>query len=128
MSSSAGATSEPSRSVGFSPSEVDFFAKLFRMEAIDVIRELQSYGAEVYVHDPVADGDEAMHEYGVKLTAWEDLPKAGAAVAAVSHARFRERGLAAIASRLHPGAVLADVKSGFDPSAVAAAGLKLWRL
>jgi UDP-N-acetyl-D-galactosamine dehydrogenase len=97
-------------------------------KVIDVIRELQSYGAEVYVHDPVADAGEAMHEYGVKLTAWEDLPKAGAAVAAVSHARFRERGLAAIASRLQPGAVLADVKSGFDPAAVAAAGLRLWRL
>jgi len=31
---------------GFSPSEVDFFAKLFRMEAIDVIRELQKAGLD----------------------------------------------------------------------------------
>src|SRR5690606_25548078 len=97
-------------------------------KVIDVIRELQSYGAEVIVHDPVASSAEARHEYGLELTDWEDLPKAGAAVVAVSHARFRERGLAAIAARLHPGAVLTDVKSGFDPAAVAAAGLRLWRL
>src|SRR6185295_16984877 len=32
---------------------------------VDVIRELQSYGANVFVHDPVADPDEAQHEYGV---------------------------------------------------------------
>src|SRR5690606_41191013 len=54
-------------------------------KVIDVIRELQSYGADVHVHDPVADPTEAMHEYGVELTAWGDLPKAGAAVAAVGH-------------------------------------------
>ncbi len=36
---------------------------------IDVIRELQSYGAQVHVHDPVADPEEAMHEYGVQLIA-----------------------------------------------------------
>ena len=31
---------------GFSPSEIDFFAKLFRMEAIDVIRALRSAGLD----------------------------------------------------------------------------------
>jgi len=31
---------------GFSPSEVDFFAKLFRMDALDVIRELRSAGLD----------------------------------------------------------------------------------
>ena len=97
-------------------------------KVIDVIRELQSYGAQVHVHDPVADPAEAMHEYGITLTAWEDLPKAGAAVAAVGHRKLRERGLQAIAERLAPGAVLADVKSAFDPDAVAATGLRLWRL
>jgi len=31
---------------GFSPSEVDFFSKTFRMEAVDVIRELQKAGLD----------------------------------------------------------------------------------
>lgn len=31
---------------GFSPSEVDFFAKTFRMDAVDVIRELQKAGLD----------------------------------------------------------------------------------
>ena len=97
-------------------------------KVIDVIRELRSYGAAVCVHDPVADPDHAMHEYGVSLTAWEALPRAAAAVMAVPHAALRERGVEAIAARLLPGAVLADVKSVFQPAAVTAAGLRLWRL
>ncbi len=95
---------------------------------IDVVRELQSYGARVHVHDPVAEPDAARHEYGVSLTRWDDLPRAGAIVAAVSHSRYRAMGLAEIAAKAEPGAVFADVKSAFDPAAVTAAGLRLWRL
>ena len=95
---------------------------------IDVIRELQSYGAEVVVHDPVADADEAMHEYGVRLTPWEDLPQAAAIVAAVAHRQFRERPLAAFAAKLHERGVLADVKSQFPAGELAERGITYWRL
>src|SRR5690606_3682800 len=44
-------------------------------KVIDVIRELEDYGVEVHVHDPVAETEEAGHEYGVTLKAWEDLPQ-----------------------------------------------------
>ncbi|MDO9190293.1 MAG: nucleotide sugar dehydrogenase, partial [Sulfurimicrobium sp.] len=50
----------------------------------DLIHELQDYGIEVHVHDPVADVKEARHEYGLELETWEDLPQADAIVAAVS--------------------------------------------
>ena len=36
-------------------------------KVIDIIHELESYGVEVFVTDPQADPDEAMHEYGVRL-------------------------------------------------------------
>ena len=60
-------------------------ADLRNSKVIDVVRELQSFGAKVYVHDPIADSAECEHEYGLKLTEWEALPKACAIVAAVSH-------------------------------------------
>ena len=34
-------------------------------KVIDVIRELQTYGVNVHVHDPMAESAEAEHEYGV---------------------------------------------------------------
>jgi len=95
---------------------------------IDVIRELQSYGAQVVVHDPVAAAAEAMHEYGVELVAWERLPKAAAIVAAVGHRQFKERPLSSYLDRLMPKGVIADVKSQFDLAAAQAAGVTVWRL
>lgn len=95
---------------------------------IDVIRELQSYGAQVLVHDPVADSDEAVHEYGVPLTAWDDLPAAAALVAAVAHREFKARPLDDYLGKLQAHGVLTDVKSQFDPQALQARGVTVWRL
>ncbi|SFZ74990.1 nucleotide sugar dehydrogenase [Chitinimonas taiwanensis] len=95
---------------------------------IDVIRELQSYGAQVLVHDPVADSDEAVHEYGVPLTAWDDLPAAAALVAAVAHREFKARSLDDYLGKLQARGVLTDVKSQFDPQALQARGVTVWRL
>jgi UDP-N-acetyl-D-galactosamine dehydrogenase len=97
-------------------------------KVIDVVRELQSYGVQVHVHDAVAEPGEAMHEYGVKLVPWDELPKAAAVVAAVSHAQYHTMGVEAIAARALPGAVFVDVKSAFDPQRIGQAGMRLWRL
>ncbi len=95
---------------------------------IDVIRELQSYGAQVIVHDPVAAAHEASHEYGVDLVPWERLPKAAAIVAAVAHKQFKARPLSDYLDRLLPKGVIADVKSQFDVDAAKAGGVTVWRL
>ncbi|HZX33104.1 MAG TPA: nucleotide sugar dehydrogenase, partial [Rhodocyclaceae bacterium] len=95
---------------------------------IDVIRELQSYGAEVVVHDPVADAGEARHEYGVELVDWESLPRSAAIVVAVAHRQFKARPVSEYVSRLQPGGVIADVKSILDAAELAARGTAVWRL
>jgi UDP-N-acetyl-D-galactosamine dehydrogenase len=95
---------------------------------IDVIRELESYGANVHVHDPVADADEARHEYGVELASWERLPVANAIVAAVAHSEFRARPLSAYVDKLAPGGVFADVKCQADAAALRSRGVTVWRL
>ncbi|PKO35785.1 MAG: nucleotide sugar dehydrogenase [Betaproteobacteria bacterium HGW-Betaproteobacteria-7] len=95
---------------------------------IDVIRELESYGAKVVVHDPVADAAEAHHEYGVDLVAWEDIPRSAAIVVAVNHREFKNRTTADFLSKLKEHGVITDVKSMLDPAAFAEAGVDLWRL
>lgn len=95
---------------------------------IDVIRELQSYGARVIVHEPVANASEAKHEYDVELTAWDDLPQAAAIVAAVAHKEFRQRPLGDFTAKLKDGGVLTDVKSMFDEEQLKSKGVTVWRL
>jgi UDP-N-acetyl-D-galactosamine dehydrogenase len=97
-------------------------------KVIDVIRELQSYGLVVHVHDPVASPNEARHEYGVELVGWEQLPVAGAVVAAVAHQALVRRSLDEMLSKLAPGGVYADVKCVADVGAMQARGVSVWRL
>ena len=97
-------------------------------KVIDVVRELQSYGVQVHVHDAVAESAEALHEYGVTLVPWDALPRAAAIVAAVSHAPYREMGVEALVAKLQPGGVFVDVKAAFDPQRIAQAGMRVWRL
>ncbi|MDP2431327.1 MAG: nucleotide sugar dehydrogenase [Pseudomonadota bacterium] len=95
----------------------------------DLVKELQSFGCDVVVHDPIAESPEAEHEYGISLTPWEQLPNdAEAIVAAVSHQEYLAMSLAEITAKLKQGGVFTDVKSAYDQEAVKAAGFKLWRL
>jgi UDP-N-acetyl-D-glucosamine/UDP-N-acetyl-D-galactosamine dehydrogenase len=97
-------------------------------KVIDVIRELESYGVTVHVHDPVAAPEEAVHEYGVHLVSWEHLPRANAIVAAVSHQEFKQRPLDDFVAKLAPGGLYVDVKCQADAAALRGRGLNVWRL
>lgn len=57
-------------------------------KVIDVIKELQDFGANVKVYDPWADADEVQKEYGVELLSNLNNKRFDAIVAAVSHKEF----------------------------------------
>lgn len=59
-------------------------------KVIDVINELKDYGSEVYVSDPIAEKEEAYHEYGVKLVTLDEIDKVDAIVLAVAHKEYKE--------------------------------------
>jgi UDP-N-acetyl-D-galactosamine dehydrogenase len=94
----------------------------------DIVHELESYGCDVHVYDPVAEAEEAQHEYGIKLERWEDLPKADALVVAVPHKEVLARSLLDFQSKLNDNGCFIDVKSQFDPKAISEAGYCVWRL
>lgn len=97
-------------------------------KVIDIINELRTYGIEVFVTDPQAKADEALHEYGVTLLPWEQLPRADAIVAAVAHREFAALGLEDLSKKLVKGGAFIDVKAAFDRPALQAAGYQFWRL
>ncbi len=97
-------------------------------KVIDIIQELRSYGVDVYVTDPQAEAEEAQHEYGVQLVAWDDLPRADGIVAAVAHQEFSGLSMEDIGKKLVKGGAFIDVKAAFDAKAIQECGYKLWRL
>lgn len=82
-------------------------------KVVDVIRELQKYGAKVDVHDPWADSEECKHEYGFRLT--RSLKRNGydVAVMAVAHREFRELGAAGVRRLCRKNHVIYDIKHVF---------------
>ncbi|MCE4536693.1 nucleotide sugar dehydrogenase [Pelomonas sp. P7] len=97
-------------------------------KVIDIINELKSYGVEVFVTDAQAEAEEAMHEYGVRLMPFDELPRADAIVAAVSHREYAALSMEDIGKKLVKGGAFIDVKAAFDAKAIEGAGYRLWRL
>jgi len=97
-------------------------------KVIDIINELKDYGINVQVCDPLADPEEAIHEYGVTLTAIADLKPASAVVAAVAHREFLTWSPQTVSSHMGSNPVLIDVKGMFNQQAMQAAGIRVWRL
>jgi len=82
-------------------------------KVVDVVRELEKYGANVDVYDPWVDLNEAVHEYGIRPIR---RPKAGqydAIVLAVAHDQFRKMGIDAIRTLARRQHVLYDIKYVF---------------
>jgi UDP-N-acetyl-D-galactosamine dehydrogenase len=95
----------------------------------DLVKELQTFGCDLAVHDPIAESPETEHEYGISLTPWDKLPEnVDALIAAISHKEYLAMSLAELTAKLKQGGVFTDVKSAYDQAAIKAAGFKLWRL
>ena len=94
----------------------------------DIVRELQSYGLDVHVHDPLVDTTEAKHEYGIAIETWGELPVADAIVFAVAHTELAALSAETIAQKVKAGGCVVDVKSCLDREKVKSLGLRYWRL
>ena len=103
-------------------------ADLRNTKVMDIINELRSFGAEVSVHDPEADPAEALHEHGIRLLPWDELPRADAIVAAVAHRHYRELGAEDLCRKAIRHGVFVDVKSAYDSDGLRRCGLNVWRL
>jgi UDP-N-acetyl-D-galactosamine dehydrogenase len=97
-------------------------------KVIDIIKELEDYNAKVYCCDPVADAPDAEHEYGVKFTAFTDLPQVPLLVVAVAHKEFKSLSLDELLAKVQPSGVILDVKSILPKEEIRARGFILWRL
>ncbi|MEG2049581.1 MAG: nucleotide sugar dehydrogenase, partial [Comamonas sp.] len=89
----------------------------------DMVREFETWGAQVVVADAWADAAEVQHEYGISLGQISPEQPVDALVVAVGHNEYRSLNpvqLKALIRSTQP--VLADVKSLYDRHAMADAG------
>ena len=103
-------------------------ADIRNTKVVDIIRELESYGVQVHVHDPMADATEVKHEYGLTLSSWDKLPQADAIVMAVAHDDYSKMSVERLLTKVVKGGCFIDVKSRFDCDAMEKMGLSVWRL
>lgn len=97
-------------------------------KVIDIIRELEDYGVNVQINDPMADNNEALNEYGIKLTPYKKLEPASAVVLAVAHHQYMNLNELELLPLCCKNPVLIDVKGVFSPSECIKVGIRLWRL
>ncbi len=102
-------------------------------KVVDIINRLKEYDINPIVTDSWADAAVAKHEYGVELTAWEDVPKADCVIVAVGHNEFRSMSMMQLKDLFKPELadeekVLVDVKSLYRMDELKASGMRFWRL
>ncbi|MEY8335054.1 nucleotide sugar dehydrogenase [Lachnospiraceae bacterium 47-T17] len=98
-------------------------------KVIDIVNELQEYGIEPVIADPVADAQEAKKNYGIVLSDLSELKEMDAVVLAVAHEQLKNMGIKAMDGMYGPGKkVLLDVKGLFDRDEYERAGYRYWRL
>jgi UDP-N-acetyl-D-galactosamine dehydrogenase len=79
-------------------------------KVVDIITEMQMYGAHVDVHDPWVDPEEARQVYGLDLV---ERPAEGSydvVILAVAHDEFRKMGEAGMKACCKPRSVVYDIK------------------
>lgn len=100
-------------------------------KVVDVLKELQEYGVETLVCDPLACTVEVREEYGIELRSLGEIKNIDAIVLAVTHREYsalRPMELLPLFRKEGGAGVVVDVKSMFKEEEVLAAGLSYWSL
>ena len=95
---------------------------------IDIVRELQSFGLTVQIHDPLVNAADARHEFGITLTELHALQPADAIILAVAHQPYVDGGWPLVQRLLRDGSgFVLDIKTKLD-RVTKPAVIELWRL
>lgn len=98
----------------------------------DIIKELNTYGIEPIICDPVADKEDAEKFYNIKLHDIEDLNNLDCLIIAVAHKEFKELSVDVIDKMFKDvpvkNKVIVDIKGIQDRKKMTSIGYKYWRL
>ena len=99
----------------------------------DILKRLAEYDIQPQIVDPWASEEDAMKEYGVTLSSFDQIKEADCVVLAVGHQEFKALSTEAIEALFNPALptnerVLIDIKSILDSQTFTEKGYHFWRL
>lgn len=99
-------------------------------KVIDIINELKEYNINPFIVDPVADQEEAEHEYNISFTDINNIKDLDAVILTVNHDEFLNLTSNEIDKfyKLNTNKVLIDVKGIVNKKEYETAGYNYWRL
>ncbi|MCB1973868.1 MAG: nucleotide sugar dehydrogenase, partial [Burkholderiaceae bacterium] len=98
-------------------------------KVVDLVRELQAWGMDVIVTDPIANAEEVKHEYGLALGTVDECHPVDALIVAVGHNSYRALNATQLRSYCrHASPVLTDIKSLYDRDELTNVGFTVYRL
>lgn len=98
-------------------------------KVVDLVRELQAWGMDVIVTDPIANAEEVKHEYGLALGTVDECHPVDALIVAVGHNSYRALNATQLRSYCrHASPVLTDIKSLYDRDELTKVGFTVYRL
>ncbi len=97
-------------------------------KVVNIVKELESYGVIVQVHDPHADLVEAEKIYGIKLCPMDEMNDLAALIIAVPHKDYKMIDVQSYTNKLKSQGCLIDVKSILNSDEVKKSNVAFWRL
>lgn len=99
---------------------------------IDIVTELKEYGITPVIADPVADKEEAKHEYGMEFLNVDDIKDMDVVIIAVAHEEFKHYTLEKINGFFknmdNNKKIIVDIKGMYDRKEIEEQGFRYWRL
>ena len=99
-------------------------------KVIDIVNELYEFGVFPIIVDDHVESEGIWHEYGLKLTRFEDVYDLDALIVAVAHKEYKELSLTDIEKlfKKDNNRLIVDIKGILDRAAIENAGYQYWRL
>ncbi len=114
--------------IGFSYKENS--SDIRNSKVIDIVTELQEFGVEPIIYDPIVDPGEVFQHYNLHLAKQEELTELDVLIIAVPHKEVADWTSEQISSMFHKQSVklLIDLKSNYDRTEFTMAGFQYWSL
>lgn len=99
-------------------------------KVIDIVTELNEYGINPLIADPIADQKEAEHEYGISFVEMDTFKDLDAIIVAVSHEEFKMLNLSQIEKMFSDKgkSILIDIKATISKEVVSKLNSTFWSL